>query len=122
MKRQLLSGTLEEQCEFLYNLALDKQKQGNYTGAYHALKEVVKHKPNFRDAATLLAEVKEKKSEQRSLLGAAMVGAILFTAIGTYIGVPNDFYFLFLVVLGALAGYAVAVWWSGRSRESINSA
>ncbi len=58
MPKELLTGTLDEQCEFLYNLAMEKMQAGNYTGAAHALKEIVEHKPNFRDAAELLEEAK----------------------------------------------------------------
>ena len=54
MPKQLLTGSLEEQCQFLYSLALEKIQQGNYTGAVHALKEIVKYKPDFLDAADLL--------------------------------------------------------------------
>ncbi|HMN31708.1 MAG TPA: hypothetical protein PKE45_26400, partial [Caldilineaceae bacterium] len=57
MPKQLLTGTLEEQCEFLYTMAVEKMAQGNYTGAVHALKEVVKHAPDFRDAQALLDHV-----------------------------------------------------------------
>ena len=39
-RKQTLIGTLDEQCEFLYDLALEKMDQGNYTGAAHALKEI----------------------------------------------------------------------------------
>lgn len=62
MPKQTLTGTLEEQCEFLYQLAQEKMAQGNYTGAVHALQEVTKHAPTFRDAAALLREAKQKKS------------------------------------------------------------
>ena len=67
MPKQRLSGTLEEQCEFLYNLALEKMSQGNYTGAAHAFKEILKYKPDFRDTERLYQEVKEYKSEQTFL-------------------------------------------------------
>ena len=37
MPKQKLTGTLDEQCEFLYGLAITKMAEGNYTGAKHAL-------------------------------------------------------------------------------------
>ncbi len=107
MPHQQLTGTLEEQCEFLYNLALEKMGQGNYTGAVHALREIVKHKPDFRDAAQLLELAKERKSEQTFLLLMAVTGAVVAVAIGGMIGVPNDLIFLILVVAGAVVGYGV---------------
>ncbi|MBO9391531.1 hypothetical protein [Caldilinea sp.] len=107
MPSQKLTGTLEEQCEFLYNLALEKMSQGNYTGAIHALKEIVKYKPDYRDAAQLLAEAKERKSEQTFLLLMAVLGASVAVAIGGAMDVPNDFIFLIIVIIGALIGYAV---------------
>ena len=68
MPKQKLTGTLEEQCEFLYDLATQKASEGNYTGAAHALQEIVKYKPDFRDAQQLLTEMKERKSEQTFLV------------------------------------------------------
>jgi hypothetical protein len=118
MKKQALTGTLEEQCEFLYNIAIEKLEQGNYTGAYHALKEVVHHKPDFRDAAQRLAEAKQKKSEQRLLLLSAIVGGILFTGIGTSLQISNRILFYGLILLGVVVGYSCALWWVGnRNRQ-----
>lgn len=105
MPNQQLTGTLEEQCEFLYDLALEKMGQGNYTGAVHVLKEIVAHKPDFRDSAQLLELAKERKSEQTFLLLMAVAGASVAVAVGGMIGVSNDLLFLILVVLGALVGY-----------------
>ena len=105
MPKQRLSGTLEEQCEFLYNLALEKMSQGNYTGAAHAFKEILKYKPDFRDTERLYQEVKAYKSEQTFLLLMAFAGAAIFVAIGGAVGVPNDLVFLIVVVIGALVGY-----------------
>lgn len=60
MPKQKLTGTLDEQCQFLYDAALTKMADGNYTGAKHALQEIVKYKPDFRDAAQLLEEADRK--------------------------------------------------------------
>ena len=70
MRRQQLSGTLDEQCAFLYELALEKMEQGNFTGAYHALKEVARHQPNFREVQAQLAEATFRK--KRAALPAAL--------------------------------------------------
>ena len=107
MPKQLLTGTLDEQSEFLYNLALEKMQQGNYTGAVHALQEIVKHNPKFRDAAVVLAEAKRRKAEQSQLLWFAFGGAALFVFIGTLLRLGNDFLFLGLIVVGALVGFLV---------------
>jgi hypothetical protein len=107
MPKQLLTGTLDEQCEFLYDLALQKMQQGNYTGAVHALKEIVKHKPEFRDAGAVLAEAKRRKSEQSQLLWFAFGGAAIFVFIGTVLQVGNDFLFLGLIAAGTLVGFLV---------------
>lgn len=108
MPKQTLTGTLEEQCEFLYQMAQEKMSQGNYTGAVHALKEVVKHAPNFRDAAVLLVEAKAKQSQHRRLLFSAMGGAMLLIALGTLLRLPNDWLFLLFAIIGALLGFGVA--------------
>jgi hypothetical protein len=107
MPKQLLTGTLDEQCEFLYDLALEKMQQGNFTGAVHALKEVVKHNPGFRDASTVLAEAKRRKAEQSQLLWFAFGGAMLFVLFGTMMQLGNDFLFLGLIAVGAVVGFLV---------------
>ena len=110
MPKQLLSGTLEEQCEFLYNLADEKIRQGNYTGAVHALREIVKHKPDYRDAAALLADVKRRKSAQTRRLWGGFIGAALGVGVGTLLQVQNDLVLLALAAAGVLTGYRVGNW------------
>lgn len=105
MPKQLLTGTLDEQCEFLYNLAVEKMKEGNFTGAVHALKEIVKYNPGFRDAKVLLDEAKQRKSEQNQLLWFAFGGAALFVFIGTMMELTNDLLFFGLIAIGALLGF-----------------
>lgn len=105
MPKQLLTGTLDEQCEFLYDLALEKMKEGNFTGAIHALQEIVKYNPGFRDAKALLTDAKRRKSEQSQLLWFAFGGAALFVFIGTMIQLTNDLLFFGLIVVGALLGF-----------------
>lgn len=107
MPKQLLTGTLDEQCGFLYDLALEKMQQGNYTGAVHALKEIVKHQPGFRDAGALLEEAKRRKAEQSQLLWFAFGGAAIFVFFGTMIQVGNDLLFIGLILVGALLGFIV---------------
>lgn len=107
MPKQLLTGTLDEQCQVLYDLALEKMEQGNFTGAVHALKEIVKHNPDFRDAAPLLVLAKHRKAQQSVLLWSAVVGAALFIGLGTLWNVPNDLLFWLLALVGAVAGYLV---------------
>ena len=121
MPKELLTGTLEEQCEFLYDLAREKMAQGNYTGAAHALAEVVRHAPNFRDAPELLIEAKARKALQRRLLIAGLGGAIVFVGFGTVYGLPNDLYFLALAALGAVIGYVLGnLWESYRHRPPLH--
>lgn len=110
MRKQELTGTLEEQCETLYQIALEKMEQGNYTGAYHALKDINKHKPDFRDVKRLFAEAKAKKSEQRFLLLISLLGATLFVWIGSRMQIANDLVFIAVAVLGGIIGYIVALW------------
>jgi hypothetical protein len=105
MPKQLLTGSLEEQCQFLYDLALEKMQQGNYTGAVHALKEIVKYKPDFLDAADLLSKAKRHKAEQSQLLWFAFAGAAVFVLIGTIMQVGNDLLFLGLIAAGGLFGF-----------------
>jgi hypothetical protein len=111
MPKQLLTGTLDEQCAFLYELAQDKMRVGNYTGAVHALKEIVKHNPGFRDAAQLLDEAKRRKSTHSTLLILAFLGAAVGVGAGTVLAVGNDLLFLGLALLGGVAGYGVGELW-----------
>ena len=107
MPKETLTGTLEEQCEFLYSLAQEKMGQGNFTGAVHTLQEVAKHAPHYREVDRLLAEAKRQKSAQALLLVTAFIGAALFIGIGTWLKLPNDFLFLLLAVIGAVVGFGV---------------
>jgi hypothetical protein len=120
MPKQTLTGTLEEQCEFLYQMAQEKITQGNFTGAVHVLQEIVKHAPAFRDAAALLAEAKRKKAEQRRLIFWVIGGSILFIAFGTLLQLPNDWLFITFAVVGALVGFAIGNFWEIRKRRHQN--
>jgi hypothetical protein len=107
MPKQLLAGSLDEQCEFLYNLAQEKMAQGNFTGAIYALKEIAKHKPGFRDTDRLLAEAKRRKATQTMLLLFVLGGAALGVAVASRLQLGNDLYALGIAVVGALVGYGV---------------
>ncbi len=116
MPKQTLTGTLEEQCEFLYQMAQDKMAQGNYTGAVYALKEIVKHLPTFRDAAALLNEAKQKKSEQQRMLFFVIGGAAVAIGLGTVLRLPNDWLFLLFAVAGAFVGFGIGNFFELRKR------
>ena len=107
MPKQLLTGALEEQCDFLYALAQEKMSEGNYTGAYHALKEVVKHAPQREEAVALLAVAKQRKSEQTRLLLLSLAGAVLFVGIGSAARLSNDLWLMALGFVGLLVGYGI---------------
>lgn len=107
MPKTLLTGSLDEQCEFLYTLAQGKMQQGNYTGAIHALKEIAKYQPGYRDTAQLLAEAQRRKADHRTLLIFAFGGAALFIGIGTLLQAGNDVILLALALTGLLLGYFV---------------
>ena len=106
--KKQLTGTLEEQCSFLYQLAQEKMEDGNYTGAVYALKEIVRHKPDYRDAAQLLEKARRHKKAQSFRLIISLAGAALFVGIGSTAGVPNDLWLFVLAFAGLLLGYAVA--------------
>ena len=114
MRTEKLAGTLEEQCAFLYQLAHQKMGEGNYTGAAHVLQEIVKYAPTYKDAAQLLADVQQRKREQRNLLLTALLGAALFVGAGTVAQVPNDLIFILLAVIGAVVGFGVGGLFWGR--------
>jgi hypothetical protein len=105
MPKQKLTGTLDQQCEFLYGLAISKIAEGNYTGAKHALQEIVKYKPDYRDARQLLEKVSAQKSDQTFLVIMAFVGAAIAVAIGSVGQLGNDLVLLVLAAIGALLGY-----------------
>jgi hypothetical protein len=116
MPKQVLTGTLDEQCEFLYTLAQEKMNQGNFTGAVHALEEVAKYAPNYKDVGALLADAKQRKAAQRRLLIAGILGAMFFVGLGSFLQLSNDLYFIVLILLGAIVGYAIAVAVEGRRK------
>lgn len=105
MPKTLLTGTLEEQCAFLYNMAQEKAAVGNYAGASHALKEILKYAPEYPGAAELLAEVKTGKQEQNMMLVFVFGFAIAAIFVGTITQVPNDWWFIGLIVIGAVLGF-----------------
>ncbi|MEZ4870283.1 MAG: hypothetical protein R3C14_53630 [Caldilineaceae bacterium] len=107
MPKQELTGTLDEQCDFLYKMAQEKMAQGNFTGAVHALKEVVKYAPDFRDASRLLQEAQRKKKAQSRLLLISLLGAAIFVGVGTWLQVTSDWLFLAFALVGALLGFGV---------------
>lgn len=108
LAKKLLSGTLEEQCSFLYELAQEKIASGNYTGAVYALKEIVRHKPDFRDAADLLASARKHKRAQTFRLLFSLGGAVVLIGIGSTSGLHGDVWLLALGFSGLLAGYGAA--------------
>jgi predicted Zn-dependent protease len=107
MPKQKLTGTLDQQCEFLYGLAITKIAQGNYTGAKNALQEIVKYKPDYRDAAQLLEQVSRQKSDQTFLVVMALVGAAIGVAVGSIGQMGSDLVLLLMAVIGALVGYGI---------------
>jgi len=118
MSKQLLTGSLEEQCAFLYELAQEKMSVGNYTGAYHALKEVVKHAPERKDAVALLALAKQRKSEQTRLLLISLAGAIVFIGIGSAARLSGDIWLLALGFVGLLVGYGAGNFFNSLGRHT----
>ena len=106
--KKQLTGTLEEQCSFLYQLAQEKMASGNYTGAVYALKEIVKHQPDYGDAAQLLAAARQKKKKQTNRIMISLVGAALAVGIGSTSGLHNDLWLLILAFAGLLLGYGAA--------------
>ncbi len=106
MPKEELTGTLEEQCDFLYALAVDKMAQGNFTGAAHVLKEIVKYAPDYPGAQELLAEARQRKAEQRTLVLLALLGLSVGVFVGSTVGVANDLLLFVYAGAGALGGYA----------------
>lgn len=107
MVKKLLQGPREEQCEFLYDLGVEKMQSGNFAGAYYAFKEVARHNPGFQDVQLLLAEVKARKAEQRLLIVAGLVGGAVFVALGRMAGLSHDLALIAAGAVGLVCGYAV---------------
>ncbi len=108
MAKKLLTGTLEEQCSFLYELAEEKMASGNYTGAVYALKEIVKYRPDYQDAARLLKIARAEKRKQRNRIVISLLGAVVAIGIGSSIGLPNDLWLFGIAFAGLLVGYGAA--------------
>ncbi len=117
MPKQMLSGTLEEQCAFLYDLGREKMEQGNYVGAIHAFGEIVKYAPDFRDTSELLDEAKRRKSEQRFLVVSAIIGGAVMVGAGSAMNLGNDLYLLLFALAGSLIGYIAGNLWN-RNRQN----
>ena len=108
MARQELQGTLEEQCEFLYGLAVEKMQAGNFSGAVYALKELHRHNPEYRDVARLLAEVKVRKARQRNLILVGLAGGALAASIANLLGVAADLWLIAAAAAGLVGAYVLA--------------
>ena len=121
MPKQLLSGSLDEQCEFLYDLGVEKLSQGNYTGAVHAFKEIVAHAPEFRDSVELLAFAQQRKVEQRFLVVNAIVGGAVLVAVGSMLQLRNDLFLLALALVGTVLGYIVGAYLNHRRHGKHNN-
>lgn len=106
--KKQLTGTVEEQCGFLYRLSQEKMASGNYTGAVYALKEIVKHIPDYGDAADLLELARRQKKAQTFRLLVSLGGAVAFIGVGSASGLHNDLWLLGLGSTGLLFGYGVA--------------
>lgn len=122
MPKQMLSGSLDEQCAFLYDLGLQKMEQGNYTGAVYAFKEIVKYAPDYRDASEMLETAQRRKSDQRFLIISSIVGGIMMVGVGSALQLNNDLYLLLFALAGTLLGYIagnlVNTWRQGRNASS----
>ncbi len=121
MPKKLLTGTLEEQCAFLFTVAQEKMAAGNFTGAIHALKEILKHAPAYPGAQALMAQARRRKREQGLLLWGSFAGAIVAIFFGTLGQLPNDVWLLALALAGAGAGFlvsnGVAAWMKRRAPQ-----
>ncbi len=105
MAKQLLEGTLDEQCTFLYDLALSKMQTGNYTGALYALREVARHQPEYRDVAVLLVRLQEYKREQRRMILVGLGGGVLCAVGALAVGVTHDLVIIGVSMVGLVGGY-----------------
>lgn len=83
-------------------------ESGNYTGAAYALKEIVKHKPDYGDAAQLLEKARQHKKAQSFRLVISLAGAALFVGIGSTVGLNNDLWLFGMAFAGLLVGYLFA--------------
>ena len=110
MVKKLLEGTVEEQCEFLYDLGVEKMKTGNFAGALHVFREVARHDPAYRNVTALLAEAKGRKSEQRQLILVGLGVGALFMVLGRLAGISHDLALILVGTLGLVCGYLGYTW------------
>lgn len=118
MPKEMLTGTLDEQCAFLYDLGREKMENGNYVGAIHAFGEIVKYAPDFRDTMELLEESRRRKAEQRFLIVGAIMGGVAMVAVGSALNLRNDLLLLIFALVGTLVGYVLAVVVNSRRQET----
>jgi hypothetical protein len=108
MPKKMLTGSLEEQCTFLYQIAQEKMAVGNYTGAHHALQEIAKYAPDYRDVPELMALVRQRKAEQRFIIVVALLGSVAFVGLTLHLQLSGDLWKLLAAVVGLLIGYGLA--------------
>lgn len=106
-KKIALQGTVEEQAQQLYDLAVEAMEEGRYTAAHRYFQEIERASPGFRDVPERLGEVRRAKREQRYLLWGSLLGGALLIIVARMLGASNELIFLGAGVLGLLAGFLI---------------
>lgn len=110
MPTKQLSGTVEEQAAQLYDMAVEAMEEGRYTAAYRYFKEINRALPGFRDVPEKLAQASYAKREQRTLLWASLLGAIVFIILARLLGAQSEWVLLGSAAAGLAVGFVLAHW------------
>ena len=108
-KKQFLQGSVEEQAQQLYDMALEAMEEGRYTAAYRDFEEIERALPGFKDVPERLAQARKAKREQRWLLWGSLLGAIVLIILARVLGARNELVFLAAAAAGLVIGFAVTL-------------
>lgn len=114
MPRQPLSGPLEEQLAAMYQIVLDRMREGKYGGAVHYAREIIKFAPDYRDIQDLLRRAQVAQRRQSLTLVGSLVAAIAAIGLGWSLGWREDWQSLLFGFIGLLAGFLLINGWFWR--------
>jgi len=116
MPRKQLSGPLEEQLATVYQLVLERMREGKYGGAVHYAREIIKVNPNYRDIQQLLRRAQAAQRRQSLTLAGSLVAAIAAVGLSRSLGWREDWQSLLFGFIGLLFGFLlVSSWFLRRS-------
>ncbi len=111
MPKKQLSGPLEEQLATVYQIVLERMREGKYGGAVHYAREIIKVNPNYRDIQQLLRRAQAARRRQSLTLAGSLVVALVAIGVSRGLGWREDWQSLLFGFIGLLVGFLLINGW-----------